>query len=52
MLERFKKKKKSLIYGRKNISSNVDKFMRDRGDQPILEMILSRNVLSSICQDL
>ena len=48
MFERLKKTTKSLIYGRENISPNVDKFMRDHGDEPILEMIISRNVLSSI----
>ena len=48
MFERLKKTSKSLIYGRENISPNVDKFMRDHGDEPILEMIISRNVLSSI----
>ena len=44
----MKKTSKSLIYGRENISPNVDKFMRDHGDEPISEMIISRNVLSSI----
>ena len=29
-------------------SPNVDKFMRDHGDEPLLEMIISRNVVSSI----
>ena len=48
MFERLKKTTKSLIYGRENISPNVDKFMRDHGDEPLLEMIISRNVVSSI----
>ena len=48
MFERLKKTTKALIYGRENISSNVDKFMRDHGDEPLLEMIISRNVVSSI----
>ena len=48
MLERLKKTTRSLIYGRDGISPNVDKFMRDHGDEPVLEMIISRNVVSSI----
>ena len=48
MFERLKKTTKSLIYGRENISPNVDKFMRKHGDEPLLEMIISRNVVSSI----
>ena len=48
MFKRLKKTTKSLIYGREKISPNVDKFMRDNGDEPILEMIISRNVVSSI----
>ena len=48
MFERLKKTTKSLIYGRENISPNVDKFMRDHGDEPILEIIISRNVVSSL----
>ena len=48
MFERLKKTTKALVYGRKNISPNVDKFMQDHGDEPILEMIISRNVVSSL----
>ena len=48
MLQRLKKTTRSLIYGRDGISPNVDKFMRDHGDEPVLEMIISRNVVSSI----
>ena len=48
MFERLKKTTKALIYGRDNISPNVDKFMRDHGNEPLLEMIISRNVVSSI----
>ena len=48
MFERLKKTTKSLIYGREIISPNVDKFLRDHGDEPILEMIISRNVVSSL----
>ena len=48
MFERLKKTTKALVYGRENISPNVDKFMRDHGDEPLLEMIISRNVVSSI----
>ena len=48
MLERFKKTSNALVLGRRGISPNVDKFMRDHGDEPILEMIISRNVVSII----
>ena len=48
MFERLKKTATSLVLGRRGISPNVDKFMRDHGDEPILEMIISRNVVSSI----
>ena len=48
MFERLKKTTRALIYGRDGISPNVDKFMRDHGDEPVLEMIISRNVVSSI----
>ena len=48
MFERLKKTTKALVYGRDNISPNVDKFMRDHGDEPILELIISRNVVSSL----
>ena len=48
MFERLKKTTKALVYGRENISPNVDKFMRDHGDEPILELIISRNVISSL----
>ena len=48
MFERLKKTTKALVYGRENISPNVDKLMRDHGDEPILEMIISRNVVSSL----
>ena len=47
MFERMKKTTRALIYGRDGISPNVDKFMRDHGDEPILEMIISRNIVSS-----
>ena len=48
MFERLKKTTISLIYGRDNISPNVDKFMRNHGDEAILKMIISRNVVSSL----
>ena len=48
MLERLKKTANALVLGRRGISPNVDKFMRDHVDEPILEMIISRNVVSSI----
>ena len=34
MFERLKKTTRALIYGRDGISPNVDKFMRDHGDEP------------------
>ena len=48
MFGRLKKTTKALVYGRDNISPNVDKFIRDHGDEPLLELIISRNVVSSI----
>ena len=48
MFERLKKTTKALVYGRDNISPNVDKFMKDHGDEPILELIISRNIVSSL----
>ena len=48
MFERLKKTATSLILGRRGISPNVDKFLKDHGDESILEMIISRNIVSSI----
>ena len=48
MLQRLKRTSKALFYGRNEISPNVDKFLADHGDEFILEMIISRNVISSI----
>ena len=48
MFERLKKTVTALILGRRGISPNVDKFLKDRGDEAILEIIISRNVVSSI----
>ena len=48
MLERLKKTANALVLGRRGISPTVDKFLKDHGDEPILEMIISRNVVSSI----
>ena len=48
MLQRLKKTANALILGRKGISPNVDKFLRDHGDEPITEMIISRNEISSL----
>ena len=48
MFERLKQTTRELIYGRDGISPADDKFMRDHGDEFILEMIVSRNVVSSI----
>ena len=38
----------ALVLGRRGISPNVDKFLKDHGDEPVLEMIISRTVVSSI----
>ena len=46
MLQRLKRTTKSLLFGRNGISPNVDKF--GDGDEFILEMTISRNVISSI----
>ena len=48
MFERLKKTANALILGRRGISPNVDKFLKDHGDESILEMIISRNIVSSI----
>ena len=48
MLQRLKKTANALILGRKGISPNVDKFLRDHGDETITEMIISRNEISSL----
>ena len=45
---KIKKTIKALVYGRENISPNVDKFVRDHGGEPLLEIIISRNVVSSL----
>ena len=47
MFERLKKTATALILGRRGISPNVDKFLKDHGDEAILEIIISRNVVSS-----
>ena len=39
---------KSLIYGRKGISPSVDRYLREHGDEPIIQIIISRNVVSSL----
>lgn len=36
-----------MFYGRYRISPNVDKFLNDRGDEFILEVIISRSVIST-----
>ena len=48
MLQRLKRTTKASYYGRNGISPNVDKFLTDHGDEFILEMIILRNVISSI----
>ena len=39
---------KSFIYGRKGISPSVDRYLREQGDEPIIQIIVSRNVVNSI----
>ena len=48
MFERLKKTTKALVYERDNISPNVDKFMRDHGDEPLLETTLREIIISKI----
>ena len=48
MFERLKKTTWALIYGRDGISSTVDEFMKDHGDETVLEMIISWSMVSSI----
>ena len=48
MFEGLKMTTNALTFGRNGISPNVNKFMTDHGDEPILEMIISRNVVPSI----
>ena len=48
MFERLKKTTKALVYGRENIPPNVDKFVEDHSNEPILEIIISRSIVSSI----
>ena len=48
MLQRLKRTTKALFYERNGIAPNVDRFLNDHGDEFILEMIISRNVISSI----
>ena len=38
----------SLINGRKGISPSVDRYLREHGDEPIIQIIISRNVVSSL----
>ena len=48
MLRRLKRTTRSLFHGRNGISPNVDRFLTDHGDEFILQMIISRNLISSI----
>ena len=48
MLQRLKKTANALVLGRRGISPRVDEFLKNHGDEPVLEMIISRNVVSSI----
>ena len=48
MFKRFINTTKSLIYGRKGISPNVDLFLENHGDERIIEMIISRNEVSNL----
>ena len=44
----MKRTTKALFYERNGIAPNVDRFLNDHRDEFILEMIISRNVISSI----
>ena len=48
MIQRLKGTTKALFHERNGISPNVDRFLNDHGDEFILEMIIARNVISSI----
>ena len=48
MFKRIINTTKSLIHGRKGISPNVDLFLENHGDERIIEMIISRNEVSSL----
>ena len=48
MLQRLKRTTKALFYGRNGISPNIDRYLNDHGDEFILEMIISWNVITSI----
>ena len=39
---------KSLIYGRKGISPSVERYLSEHGNEPIIQIIISRNVVNSI----
>jgi hypothetical protein len=48
MLKRIKKTANALLNGRSGISPSVDAFLQQHGDEPISQLIISRNVVSSL----
>ena len=48
MLKRIKKTAEALLNGRSGISPSVDKFLQQHGDERITQLIISRNVVSSL----
>ena len=48
MLQRLKSTAEALVLGRRGISPNINKFLKDHGDESIIEKIISRNEVSSL----
>ena len=48
MLNRIKNTADALLNGRKGINPSVDRFLQEHGDEPITQLIISRNVISSL----
>ena len=48
MFNRIKNTADSLINGRKGISPSVDRFIQEHGDEPITQLVISRNVINPL----
>ena len=48
MFNRIKNTADSLINGRKGISPSVDRFLQEHGDEPITQLVISRNVINPL----
>ena len=48
MLNRIKNTADALLNGRNGISPSIDRFLQEHGDEPITQLIISRNVISSL----